>query len=172
VKRTDRLATAANGALQSPYEMPSPGARLDFQETIPVSRVIGEGNSRVRFARPRFSIRHLMILVAIVGLATWLIVTAVRVSRDTSGQFLYHIHRFTVSGHLSGHTHRRDDTFWPRYRRALLGQPWPGNYRCSCEEELRRKIRAHFEVIFSTTDAKEFFDRMERLSREQSRPSP
>jgi hypothetical protein len=128
----------------------------------------------VRFVRPRFSIRQLVILVAIIGLATWLIVTEVRVSRDTPGQFLYHINRSTVSGELSGNIHGPDETFWPRYHRALLGQLWPGNYHCSWEERQRREMMEQFIVIYSTTDATEFYDRLERWPREQeqSRPSP
>jgi hypothetical protein len=109
-----------------------------------------------------------MVLVAVTALATWPAAAGVRVWRDPDGRVLCHIHRFPASGNLAGYTHVSDGNSWPRYRRAVLGQPCPGDFRCPCEEELRRKIRARFDVTHSTADQKEYLDRMERLGREMN----
>ena len=120
--------------------------------------------------RPRFTIRQSMVLVAMTGVVSWLTGTAVHVHRDPSSFVLCHIRQNLVSGECYGITHGGwDGTFWSRYRRALLGQPWPGSYQCPCTEKYRKP---NFVEIYSCVDQKEFHDRMLRLGQEwnESRP--
>jgi hypothetical protein len=74
--------------------------------------------------------RRGMGVVAAVAVAAWLGVTARRGAREDG--VVWHAWLRPDTGELSVHGHGEPGTFWPRYRRALLGQPWPGDYPCRC----------------------------------------
>jgi hypothetical protein len=98
----------------------------------------------------QFSLQTLMASMALWTLFFWLFLTAFRVGHDLPGQTIHHLWQdhlwqggasrppgpgpsalmatgdFVVTTHpLTGFA-----GFWPRYWRRLLGQPWPGSFRC------------------------------------------
>jgi hypothetical protein len=77
------------------------------------------------------TIRAVMGGVAFAAVVSWLTVTAWRVSREP-GDFLWHAWLRRSTGAITVHGHGEPRTFWPRYWRALLGRPWPGDYPCQC----------------------------------------
>ena len=69
----------------------------------------------------RFTVRRMMIVVAVLAISLWLIVPAIRILRFPGRHWLNHVWRrpdgsYLVSGHAV--------TFSARYRRELLGLPW------------------------------------------------
>ncbi len=79
---------------------------------------------------PRMTTRAAMVIVAFAAVVSWLTITARRVSRAES--HIWHVWMRRSTGEITVHGHAEPGTFWPRYRRALLGQPWPGDYPCQC----------------------------------------
>jgi len=68
----------------------------------------------------RFTVRRMMVAVAIVASAAWLIVPAVRILSDPGRGWLTHLGQRPDGSHLySGH----EVAFWARYRQELLGLP-------------------------------------------------
>ena len=75
----------------------------------------------MRLPRVRFTVRRMMVAVAVLALCLWLIVPAIRILHDPGRHWLTHLWQrpdgsYLVSGHAV--------TFWARYRRELLGLPW------------------------------------------------
>jgi hypothetical protein len=118
----------------------------------------------MRFLRPRITIRSSLFLLAIAAVGMWLSVTAARVARECSFSVLCHVRRNVASGELYEVTHVADGTFWPRYRRALLGQAWPGSYQCPCAANYQQP---RFVDLYTCADQHEAFDRWERLTHDQ-----
>ncbi len=72
-----------------------------------------------------------MIGMVVITVAVWLSSTAVKVQRDVGNRCLYHftdrhgdLSELAYGAHLA--------PFWPRFRRSLFAQPWPGTYVCGC----------------------------------------
>jgi hypothetical protein len=79
----------------------------------------------------RFTVRGMMVTVGVVAAVLWPIVAAYRVDSDPSGRWLYHVYeRHGLGEYHSTFNSQHPAPFWPRYRRALLGLPWPGDYVC------------------------------------------
>ena len=75
----------------------------------------------------------MMVAVAIVACAAWLIVPAVRILNDPGRHWLTHLWQRPDGSHLySGH----EVAFWARYRRELLGLPWDCPFDV-CKENAR-----------------------------------
>jgi hypothetical protein len=75
----------------------------------------------MRLPRVRFTVRRMMIAVAVLAICVWLIVPAIRILSFSGRHRLNHVWRrpdgsFLVSGHPV--------TFSARYRHELLGLPW------------------------------------------------
>jgi hypothetical protein len=85
----------------------------------------------MRLSRPRFTVRRMMVAVAIAGLICWLGGTALSVLQ-VPGENITHLMQDRATGELSLEGHSLPPSFWPHYRRALLGQAWPGDYPCQC----------------------------------------
>jgi hypothetical protein len=74
-----------------------------------------------------------MIAVAVLAIPTWLVIAAVRVARNSPEAYLHHFWRVNWGyGTHDGPATQCRAPFWPRYRRAVLGQQWPGTYHCHC----------------------------------------
>jgi hypothetical protein len=72
-----------------------------------------------------------MLAVAAAGLTTHSALTAYRVHVDPRSQFLFHLWEFPGAGTKSYDiVTQHAAPFWPRYRRKLLNQSWPGTYAC------------------------------------------
>lgn len=72
-----------------------------------------------------------MVAVAIFAATLRLGDVAWRVWSSTD-LWISHLWCDGATGVFSIHAHAQQQTFWSRYRRALLGQPWPGDFRCDC----------------------------------------
>lgn len=79
----------------------------------------------------RVTTRAVMGGVAFAAVVSWLAITARRVSLEP-GDSLWHAWLRRSTGAIMVHGHGEPRTFWPRYWRALLGRPWPGDYPCQC----------------------------------------
>jgi hypothetical protein len=88
----------------------------------------------MRLPRVRFTLRLLMIAVAIAGLVSWLIRVAVEVASDPSACTIVCVYHSPATGKVEYLTQCNPRTFWPRYIRRLTGRPWPGDYRCPCAD--------------------------------------
>jgi hypothetical protein len=86
----------------------------------------------MRMPRVQFTMRRLMIGVAIAGLVSWLIRVALEVAGDPNGDAIFCVYQSPVTGKVSYLTECNPPTFWPRYIRRLMGWPWPGDFRCPC----------------------------------------
>jgi hypothetical protein len=107
----------------------------------------------MRWPRVRFTIRWLMLLVAAVGMAVWLVITAVRVALDPRANQLSHLRLGRDTTELVVHTHPIAGVFWPRYWRRLLGQTWPGSFVCpSCLERYERSENRKLIDLASSDD--------------------
>ncbi len=80
---------------------------------------------------PHINARRVLVAEASAGIALWLAGTAWRVHQEPRGQIV-HMMQDRSNGALSLPGHSLPPSFWPHYRRALLGQPWPGDYLCHC----------------------------------------
>ncbi len=80
---------------------------------------------------PRMTTRRWMLVIAFFALSLWLGLAAYRVGTDPRGKWIYHLwerHGSIEPGSIFNTQH--SVPIWPRYWRALLGQPWPGSYIC------------------------------------------
>lgn len=107
----------------------------------------------MRLPRVRFTVRRLMVAVAVVGVAAWLTITAVRVANDPNGGGMRHLRMRIDTRELVTQGHPVEGAFWPRYWRRLLGQPWPGSYVCpiACREQHER-IDGHILIDLISSD--------------------
>jgi hypothetical protein len=81
----------------------------------------------------RFTVWRMMVAVAVVAFAAWLIVSALRILKDPGRHRLTHLWQRPDGSHLySGH----EVKYWARYRRELLGLPWGCSFDV-CEENAR-----------------------------------
>jgi hypothetical protein len=119
------------------------------------------------------SIRALMALVLIAGLALWLSISAFEVysARET------HMHTYVDTGAVPRLTGwNRPAPFWPRYVRKLLGRPWrrqpicgptPGAEEELCEfahPEMAHKFGGKVAYDFSSEQG----DRLEAIENERA----
>jgi len=79
----------------------------------------------------RVTIRRMMGVVLAIAVILWLAVTAWRVSQNPVDN-ITHIFQATSTGELTEYGHDIPHSFWPQYRNALLGLPWPEDYACAC----------------------------------------
>src|SRR4051812_43336953 len=87
----------------------------------------------MRLPRVRFTVRRMMVAVAVVAFAAWLIVPVVRILNDPGRHWLTHLWQRPDGSHLySSH----EVAFWARYRRELLGLPWDCRFNL-CKENSR-----------------------------------
>jgi hypothetical protein len=80
---------------------------------------------------PRMTTRRWMSVIAFFALSLWLGLVASRVGTDPRGKWVFHLwerHGSIEPGSVFNSQH--PVPFWPRYWRALLGQPWPDSYVC------------------------------------------
>jgi hypothetical protein len=96
--------------------------------------------SAMKLPRVRITVRQMMVSVAVVGVAAWLTITAVRVVNDPNGDGMCHLRMRVDTRELVTQSHPVKGVLWPRYWRRLLGQPWPGSYACppACRERYER----------------------------------
>jgi hypothetical protein len=91
----------------------------------------------MRIPRVRLTVRRLMVVVAIAALPAWLAIGAIRVVSDPEGSTLHHFWIWRAVEYAPPHLAHMSECrapFWPRYWRSILGEPWPGTYRCPCGE--------------------------------------
>jgi hypothetical protein len=86
----------------------------------------------MRLPRVRFTIRWMMVGVAVAGFGAWLIRVVEEVANDPNGDVLYCVYQSPLTGEVSSLTQCNPRTFWARFARRLTGRPWPGDYRCPC----------------------------------------
>jgi hypothetical protein len=89
----------------------------------------------MRLPHVRFTMRRMMVAVAIVGVATWIMVTATRLWFDPNRDTMYCVWQSPQTGEVDGLSHSAP-VFWPRFLATLAGKEWPGDYRCPCGEGL------------------------------------
>lgn len=87
----------------------------------------------MRLSRVRFTVRRMMVEVAVTALVTWLSAPAIRFLSDPRRRTLTHLWQrhdgsYLFSSHPVG--------FWARYRRSLLGVPRDCPFQ-KCEENGR-----------------------------------
>jgi hypothetical protein len=99
--------------------------------------------------------RWLMIAVAIAGLVSWSIRVVAEVASDPNADAIFCVYQSPVTGKVKYLTQCNPGTFWPRYIRRLLGQPWPGDYRCPCGDGPNALTRGGYRLIrtFDRTEA-------------------
>jgi hypothetical protein len=87
---------------------------------------------------PLMTTRRWMLVVVGVALVTWPSTVAWRISADRRTRYIYHIWVRKDSPYDEPDRPMTGTLcyapFWSRYRRALLGQPWPGTYKCRCDD--------------------------------------
>jgi hypothetical protein len=110
----------------------------------------------------------MMIVVAVLAVAAWLSATAVLVARDPHAEQMSHLRQRRDTGDLVVQTHVITGTFWPRYWRRLLGQPWPGSYVCpSCRERHERSDGHPLIDLDSSDDGTKMLNEMSRINRQR-----
>jgi hypothetical protein len=102
---------------------------------------------------PRMTTRRWMFAIAFFALSLWLGLVAYRVGTGPGGKWVFHLwerHGFIEPGSVFNSQH--SVPFWPRYWRALLGQPWPGSYVCdeACTKTWERVGRIVVTVPYDT----------------------
>ena len=78
-----------------------------------------------------------MVVVAGTAVGMWTIAVVYRVQDDAHSKCIYHLwvrKDSTEELHRSMRGTVCSAPFWPRYWRTLLGQPWPGSYKCRCND--------------------------------------
>ncbi len=122
----------------------------------------------MRLPRLRFTIRAVIIVVAIAAVAAWLLVTADRVRRDPHAEEMSHLRLCRDTAEVVVHTHPIQGVFWPRYWRRLLGQPWPGSFLCpSCRERFERSEKRKLIDLASSDDGQKMMDAMAAIQKER-----
>jgi hypothetical protein len=105
-----------------------------------------------------------MALVVFISIALWMAIPAYLVATDSQAGFISHLYMRNDTRQLFavGQTHA--DTFWPRYFRRLLGQPWPGSYVCvSCKQAMEKNSGCEVVELESSTDGGYLMGRLQRL---------
>ena len=99
---------------------------------------------------PRMTMRLWMVAVVGAAVMTWIAVTAYRIEHDVQHSWLHH--HWAVKA-LPGISYPPSigtfcqSPFWPRYWRTLLGQPWPGTWKCRCTDPQRNILFIHHEMV-------------------------
>jgi hypothetical protein len=80
----------------------------------------------MKWPRVRFTVRRMMVLVLVLGVATHLGLTAWRVGRGTGRWKNMHVHSAVVDQDPipANFMSVQPAPFWPSYWRALLGRSW------------------------------------------------
>lgn len=90
----------------------------------------------MRVPHARFTIRRMMVLVAVVGFAIQSAITAYHVQYDLECKWIRHV--WMRIDEPTGPPHLQFGKcvapFWPQFWRKVLRQPWPGAFRCECWE--------------------------------------
>lgn len=84
----------------------------------------------------RFTIRRMMLLVAVVAFTAQCAITAYHIKYDRECQWLVHEWE-RVDGPVGPPKRALDycaSPIWPQLWRKVLRQPWPGTFRCECWE--------------------------------------
>ena len=126
----------------------------------------------MRLPRARFTVRQLMVLVAIAGLGAWLVRVAVEVATDPNGRVLYCVYRSPVTGEVNVLTQCNPGTFWARYARRLTGRPWPGDYHCPCGDGPTALTRRGLRLVQTIERPEEVDALVERLRAEHPQAVP
>ena len=87
---------------------------------------------------PRMTTRRWMLVVVVVAVATRALTVAWGMGTDTRVRYVYHIwvrkdSPFDELDRPQAST-RCYAPFWSRYWRKVLGQSWPGTYKCRCDD--------------------------------------
>jgi hypothetical protein len=99
-----------------------------------------------------------MAVVAGAAVGLWMIAVVYRVQAATHKEDLFHlwVRKDLLMPKDRPEGLRRSflgttccSPFWPRYWRKLLGQPWPGTYRCSCCEAPQYTINGATKQLYS-----------------------
>ena len=126
----------------------------------------------MRLPRARFTVRQLMVLVAIAGLGAWLVGVAMEVAADPNGSVLFCVFRSPVTGEVNALTQCDTRTFWAQYVRRLTGRQWPGDYHCPCGDGPNALTRRGLRLV-QTFDRLEDADALlERLRAERLQAVP
>jgi hypothetical protein len=126
----------------------------------------------MRLPRVRFTVRQLIVLVAIAGLGASLVRVAIEVATDPNGSVLYCVFGSPVTGEVNAITQCDPPTFWARYVRRLTGRRWPGDYRCPCGDGPNSLTQRGLRLV-QTFDRIEDADALlERLRAERLRAVP
>ena len=93
---------------------------------------------------PKTTIRRLMVLVLVIGMATW---AGLAAERTRSNKSRSHVH-FNNEGELNAPLRDFSQTrawvpFWPVYWRTLLGLPWDWHYDCVAGDGIREVACEH-----------------------------
>jgi hypothetical protein len=93
---------------------------------------------------PKTTIRRMMVMVLVIGMATWAGVAAERTRTNKSRS---HVH-FNNEGELGAPLREFSETrawvpFWPVYWRTLLGLPWDWRYDCVSGDGIREVACDH-----------------------------
>jgi hypothetical protein len=126
----------------------------------------------MRLPRVRFTVRQLVVLVAIAGLGDWLVRMAVQVATDPNGRELYCVFRSPVTGEVNVITQCDPATFWARYARRLTGRPWPCDYHCPCGDGPNALTRRGLRLVQTFDRAEDADALLERLRAERLQAVP
>jgi hypothetical protein len=126
----------------------------------------------MKLPRVRFTVRQLMVLVAIAGLGAWLVRVAMEVAADPNGNVLFCVFRSPVTGEVNAITHCDTRTFWARYVRTLTRRQWPGDYQCPCGDGPNAQTRRGLRLVQTFDRAEDADTLLERLRAERLRAVP
>jgi hypothetical protein len=107
----------------------------------------------MRLPRPQFTVRRMMIIVALCAVVAWLLLAAIQIEREPNSQTLCHLRRFTDNGERIAFGHGSTAwTFWSKYWRRVLGLPWPGSFVCPCKAEFEKKSQRSTVDLATSND--------------------
>lgn len=94
----------------------------------------------MRRPRLRFTVRRMMIAVALAAIGLRLGETTWRVWQDKDPK-IYQLWHDPAKPYVTLEGHAQPQSFWSRDRCALLGQAWPGDFRCDCRSQRASRTR-------------------------------
>jgi len=124
---------------------------------------------------PRMTTRRWMRVVVGAAVVMWMATVAYRVQVDPQSRYIHHLWGERKD---SPEGLRRSITstlchapFWPLYWRRLLGQPWPGTYRCRCDDPryaINGAVSQFYTLIGSRPGSSDSVEPINALLREYS----
>jgi hypothetical protein len=91
-------------------------------------------------------------------------------------ELIWHPHATSLSLIRESHSYDRilrqlQRIFWSKYRRKVLGPPWPGNFVCPCKEEFERSQGRKTVDLATSNDMNEMHDLLFPMLDEYNRTS-